>query len=468
MPRSTPTPWRGLEELEVFQRVALSETVSSPELETALRAVVRELHGLLRSDAVLCTPVNPETRRLRTLTGIGTLTDGIAGYEVKAGEGVVGLALTERRSVRSDDYLTDPRFTRSPAIEAWARAEGIVSIIGAPILDATGEIIAFLWAFNRTPRPFTARHEATMVGLAQQAALAVGKARSVEEERRRARQTAALLDIARACTSTVELTPLLKDIARRTVHAMGADGCAMFLWSGARLVPVMAQLADGRADSALWERFDTLRPQPLGEVPLSGEAIGRAEPVIVARGGEWQHDAWFRALDLHLCPRRAARLPGPGRRHHQRSFTAGSGVGGEDQLDLAMTIAAQIALAVDTARHYQAAQQRTAEVETLATIGETLTSTLDLQQVLEVIVDSAVTLTGGQRAVVFELDQAGGSLRARAIRGIDMEPEFALTLGAGGGGGRGGAPGSRVECRRARAAAAGLRRHARGVGHVCR
>ena len=248
-----------LEEIEAFQRVA-SETLSSPELETALRAVVRELHGLLRSDAALCTHVDPQTRELRMLTGIGTLTDGIAGYEVKAGQGVAGLVLKERRSVRSEDYLTDPRFARSPAVEAWARAEGIVSIIGAPIVDATGEIIAFLWAFNRTPRSFTARHEATMVGLAQQAALAVGKARSFEEERRRARQTAALLDIARACTSTVELTPLLKEIARRTAQAVGADGCAMFLWSGARLVPVMAQLADGRADSALWERFKTLPP----------------------------------------------------------------------------------------------------------------------------------------------------------------------------------------------------------------
>ena len=103
----------------------------------------------------------------------------------------------------------------------------------------------------------------------------------------------------------------------------------------------------------------------------------------------------------------------------------------QDQLDLAMTIAAQVALAVDTARHYQAAQQRTAEVETLATIGETLTSTLDLQKVLEAIVDSAVTLIGAQRAVVYELDQAAGCLRARAVRGIDMEVGFALRLGQG-------------------------------------
>ena len=36
-----------LEEIEAFQRVA-SETLSSPELETGVGAVVRELHGLLR------------------------------------------------------------------------------------------------------------------------------------------------------------------------------------------------------------------------------------------------------------------------------------------------------------------------------------------------------------------------------------------------------------------------------------
>ncbi len=195
-------------------------------------------------------------------------------------------------------------------------------------------------------------------------------------------------------------------------------------------MPVMAQLADGRAGSELWERFKTLPPHSMAEVPAHAEAIRSRQPVIVARGGEWQHDAWFGAFDfisalvvplvsqdqvvgtMTLVQRRERRWR-------------------RDQLDLAMTIAAQVALAIDTARHYQAAQQRTAEVETLATIGETLTSTLDLQQVLEVIVDSAVRLTGGQRAVVFELDQAGGSLRARAIRGIDMEPGFALPLGQG-------------------------------------
>ena len=107
----------------------------------------------------------------------------------------------------------------------------------------------------------------------------------------------------------------------------------------------------------------------------------------------------------------------------------------QSHIDLAMTIAAQVALAVDNARHYQDARQRASEVETLAAIGETLTSTLDTQNVLEAIADSVVTLIGAQRSVVFELDEQAGCLRARAVRGLAIEPGLTLPLGEGAAGG---------------------------------
>jgi len=99
------------------------------------------------------------------------------------------------------------------------------------------------------------------------------------------------------------------------------------------------------------------------------------------------------------------------------------------QVDLAMTIAAQVALAVDNARNYAEAQRRAAEVETLSAIGETLTSTLDLQGVLEAIADSAKALIYAQRAVVFELEDVSGLLHARAVRGLSMEVGMSLALG---------------------------------------
>src|SRR5262249_37752223 len=100
-------------------------------------------------------------------------------------------------------------------------------------------------------------------------------------------------------------------------------------------------------------------------------------------------------------------------------------------VDLAMMVAAQIALAIDNARHYQDARQRASEIETLAAIGETLTSTVDAQKVLEAIADSAAVLIGAQRAVVFELDAEARCLRARAIRGIGIEPGLTVRIGQG-------------------------------------
>jgi GAF domain-containing protein/CheY-like chemotaxis protein/anti-sigma regulatory factor (Ser/Thr protein kinase) len=419
-----------VEEVGALQRV-VAETLGSPALETALHAVVREMRTLLRSDAAVCSVLDPQGWRMRTVTMSGARTEGIPGYSPGNAEGgLAGLVLREKRPMRSDDYLADPRFVRTPAIEAWARAEGLVALMVAPVLDASGEVTALLWAFNRTPTPFTSRHETTLASLAQQAALAIGKARAFEEERRRARQTAALLEIARACTSTLELGPLLKDITRQTAAALGAERCAIFLWRGGHLAPVMAQFADGHTEPLLWERFRALRDYPMEAVPAHAEAMRLRHPIHVTRDSTLLPSGWFDSLRL------GSAVIVPLVSNDRVIGTMGldartTRAWHQSQVDLAMTIAAQVALAVDNARHYQDARQRAAEVETLARIGETLTSTLDVQQVLEGIADSATTLIGAQRAVVFELDQEAACLRARAIRGMEVQPEFILPLGHG-------------------------------------
>jgi len=416
-----------LEEIQAFQRV-VAETLSSPALETALRAVVREMRNLLSCDAAVCSMVDPEAQRLRTVSRSGTRTDDIPSDSPGDRQGLAALLLRTKRPLRTDDYLADPDLMRAPLIEAWARAEGVSALIAAPVLDAEGEVIALLWAFNRTASPFTLRHEATLSSLAQQAALAIGRARAFEDERRRARQTAALLDIARACTSTLELTPLLEETARRTALAVGTERCAIFLWRDGHLAPVMGQFADGHTDPSLWARFRALRARRIEEVPAHAEAIRLRRPIAVARGSDLLPAEWFEAFDLGsslIVPLVSNdEIVGTMSLDDNRPRAWPPA-----QVDLAMTIAAQVALAVDNARHYQDAQQRATEVETLAAIGETLTSTLDAQKVLEAIADSAATVTGAQRAVVFELDQEARRLRARAIRGTGIEPGFTLRLG---------------------------------------
>ena len=61
---------RRLAEIQAFQRVA-SETLSSPDLVTALGAVVREIQDLLRSDGAACSVVDQRTEELETVATRG-------------------------------------------------------------------------------------------------------------------------------------------------------------------------------------------------------------------------------------------------------------------------------------------------------------------------------------------------------------------------------------------------------------
>jgi GAF domain-containing protein/ActR/RegA family two-component response regulator len=422
-----------LEEIQAFQRVT-SETLSSPGLETVLRTLVQETRHLLQADAAFCSLIDPAAMEIGAVVALEVKTDHFVRYRVTPGEGLVGLIVVEKRPVRSDDYLGDRRFSRSSMIDRWARDEGIRTMIAAPVLDPEGGILAMLWAFNRTATPFTLLHEERLVRLTQQAALAIGKARSFEEERRRAAETAALLRIARASTSTLELRPLLRELAIPTAQALGAERCTIYLAEGDRLAPVMSQFADGRSDPALWAKFKALMHEgSLVGLPAGLQASRTKQPVVVedTESSELVPRGWVEAFgtrSLLVVPliskdRVIGSLSLDETRGPRRWTPA--------QVDLAMTIAAQVALAVDIARQYAEAQQRAAEVETLSAIGETLTSTLDLQGVLEAIADSAKSLIGAQRALVFELEPSTGLLRVRAVRGISIEPGRSLRIGQG-------------------------------------
>ena len=421
-----------LDEIQAFQRLT-SETLSSPDLETALRTVLRETRHLLRADGAYCSLVDAASRDVAAVVTLGAHTAEFPRYRITPGEGMSGLILAERRAMRTDAYQRDARFLRPPHLEEWARAEETRAMIGAPIFDRDGQIIALLSAYNRSDTVFTAGDEALISGLAQQAALAIGSARAMEGERHRARETAALLEIAQVCASTLELRPLLRAVARQVAQALGAERCTINLWRGGVLAPVTAQFADGHVDTALWERFKEMGKDGVQGIPADLGAVKTRRPVVVEdmSGSDLVTPEWVQAFGIRtllvlplISGDRVIGTLSLDDTRGPRAWTAA------DQA-LASTMAAQVALAVDRARQYEESAQRASEVQTLSAVGETLASTLDLQEVLDAIADSATKVTGAQRAVVFEMDQSAGHLLARAVRGMPVVKGYVVHPGQG-------------------------------------
>jgi GAF domain-containing protein len=100
----------------------------------------------------------------------------------------------------------------------------------------------------------------------------------------------------------------------------------------------------------------------------------------------------------------------------------------DKQIELLQTFADQAVIAIENVRLFQELQTRTGalarSVERLTALGEVsqaVSSTLDLQTVLDTIVARAVQLSGGRTGVIFEYDEATQEVRLPATHRMERE-----------------------------------------------
>jgi GAF domain-containing protein len=91
------------------------------------------------------------------------------------------------------------------------------------------------------------------------------------------------------------------------------------------------------------------------------------------------------------------------------------------EIELAITIANQASIALDSARLYQEAQHRAQETTALAEVGRDISATLDIEVVLERIVAYAKELLQAETSAVYLPDAASNLLRGIAVVGEDAE-----------------------------------------------
>ncbi|MBI4013976.1 MAG: GAF domain-containing protein [Candidatus Rokubacteria bacterium] len=167
-------------EVQLLRGVGLNLS-RSLELPRVLQEIVDAAREGTGSDAAFCAVVDPATLDVETVASSGARSTAFARYRLQPGQGIGGWFLLHKRPFRTDDYLGDPRFAH--AFDEAARAEGIVTSLGVPILHQE-ELIGVLWVFNRSARPFSERDEAFMAGLGDHAAVALVNARAHAERQR--------------------------------------------------------------------------------------------------------------------------------------------------------------------------------------------------------------------------------------------------------------------------------------------
>lgn len=190
-----------------LQLTALFDTAgdlaASRDLDDVLKAIVRRARMLLGTDTAYLTLPDEEAGDTYMRVTDGSVSLLFQRLRLELGEGLGGLVAQTASPYASPDYRTDERFRHTRNINAGVLDEGLVAILGVPLLlgssrGGTGKVIGVLFAADRAPRVFSPDEVALLCSLAAHAAIAIDTARALADT------TSALAELAEANAELAE------------------------------------------------------------------------------------------------------------------------------------------------------------------------------------------------------------------------------------------------------------------------
>ncbi|MDT0439470.1 MULTISPECIES: helix-turn-helix domain-containing protein [Streptomyces] len=156
------------------------------DLDAVLRAIVRRARQLLGTDTAYLTLPDEEAGDTFMRVTDGSVSGLFQNLRLQLGEGLGGLVAQTARPYATPDYRTDDRFLHTGSIDAGVLDEGLVAILGVPLLlgsGSGGQVIGALFAADRTPRAFAPDEVALLCSLADHAAIAIDTAKAMADTR---------------------------------------------------------------------------------------------------------------------------------------------------------------------------------------------------------------------------------------------------------------------------------------------
>lgn len=146
-------------------------------------------------------------------------------YKLKRGEGIIGWVAENREPQVVHDVLKDPRF--SLRLEEFLNIK-FRSVLAVPLIGR-GQMIGVIEAVNKIGADFDDLDLDTLVGLANQFAVAIDNANLYREANRRAVEQQLLYDVSKKLSSTLNIDEVLQQILASLKRVVGYTACGVFL-----------------------------------------------------------------------------------------------------------------------------------------------------------------------------------------------------------------------------------------------
>ncbi|MEV6836337.1 helix-turn-helix domain-containing protein [Streptomyces sp. NPDC051133] len=245
------------------------------DLDAVLPAIVQRARSLLGTDVAYLTLNDPPRGDTYMRVTEGSVSARFQQLRLGMGEGLGGLVAQTTRPYVTDDYFKDARFQHTLTIDAGVRDEGLVAILGVPLMLGPN-VIGVLFAADRRARVFERAQIALLGSFAALAAAAIDTANLLTETR------AALAGLERANEIIRDGSAVIERAS--DVH----DRLAELVLRGGGVHDVAAAVAEVLEGTVEFTEADTAPPEALEASRAEGHAVRHGSDWIaaVAAGGE--------------------------------------------------------------------------------------------------------------------------------------------------------------------------------------
>jgi GAF domain-containing protein len=316
----------------------------------------------------------------------------------------------------------------------WAPSSGTHTLLSTPMLRE-GIPLGLINIRRTEVRPFSERQVKLLETFAAQAVIAIENVRLFKELEERNRQITEALEQQTAtseilrviASSPTDIQPVLDTVAENAARLCEATDAVISRVDGENLKQVA--------------RFGAM-PVPPPNLINRNSPVGRA---IVDRKTIHVHDLAAERETEFPESKERQKLSGTRTMLVTPLLREGVPIGtinirrtdvrpfSEKHVKLLETFADQAVIAIENVRLFQELQDRTQqlvesveEMKALGEVGQAVSSTLDLDKVLETIVSRAVDLSGTDAGVIYEYDEAAQEFHLRTSHRMEVEAVEAL------------------------------------------
>jgi len=337
---------------------------------------------------------------------------------IKLGEGITGEVAQSGEPRFIDDY---PGHLRAIPL---AIEEGLKSIVVVP-LKSRDKIYGTLNIAQKEFHQFTPFEKDLFTAISQIIGGAIERAFLYSENVKRLEEQRTLFAVSQEIASRLELKVILQKIIEKAVELLGGEAGEVVLWDS-RKQNYATAVVQGVSESLIGRELSSPSEGVVGEI------ITNKVPVLihdyehhVRRGKELDSYPLKEVVGVPLNVREmiiGAMVVGtsdPGKRFEQKD------------IDLLFNFANQAAIAIGNAKLYEDSLGKIGQLTTLYEVGKSLSSTLDLDELLQKALELLRDRFGYPLCSILLLDKDKDELYVKQIIGRDFEETKGLRFGVG-------------------------------------